>query len=104
MAPIKIERILCPVDFSEFSVAAYGCASSLAQLYGAKLFVQHVVEMWRHPSAYFSVRVDLYAEFSQLFLTRAEEELQTFVRSHAQNGVRPETVIREGLATDSILS
>ena len=104
MAPIKIERILCPIDFSEFSVAAYEYASSLAQRYGAKLFVQHVVEMWRHPSAYFSVRVDLYAEFLQLFLTRAEEELQTFVRSHAQNGVRPETVIREGLATDSILS
>jgi nucleotide-binding universal stress UspA family protein len=104
MAPIKIERILCPVDFSEFSVGAYSYASSLAQRYGAKLFVQHVVEMWRHPSAYFAVKVDLYAEFSQLFLKRAEEELQTFVRSHAQNGVRPESVIREGLATDGILS
>lgn len=104
MAPIKFERILCPIDFSEFSVAAYEYASSLAQRYGAKLFVQHVVEMWRHPSAYFSVRVDLYAEFLQLFLTRAEEELQNFVRSHEHDGVRPERVIREGLATDGILS
>jgi len=29
MASIKIERILCPGDFSEFSVAAYAYASSL---------------------------------------------------------------------------
>ncbi len=45
MKRIRIERILCPVDFSGFSVRAYDYASSLAQHCEAKLFVQHVVEL-----------------------------------------------------------
>jgi nucleotide-binding universal stress UspA family protein len=39
---LSIERILCPVDFSECSARAYDYAHSLARHYGAKLFVQHV--------------------------------------------------------------
>ena len=41
---LKIERILCPVDFSEFSTKAYEYAYSLARHYGAKLFLEHVIE------------------------------------------------------------
>jgi len=104
MASIKIERILCPVDFSEVSVGAYGYASSLAQQYGARLFVQHVVELWRHSSASFSATADLYTQFCRGLLTGGEVELQDFVKSHAQNGIHPECVIREGIATDCILS
>jgi hypothetical protein len=41
---LRIERILCPVDFSEFSVRAYDYAHSVARQYEAKLFLQHVAE------------------------------------------------------------
>lgn len=44
----KLERILCPVDFSEFSEWAYRHALSLARHYRTKLVVLHVVELWRH--------------------------------------------------------
>jgi nucleotide-binding universal stress UspA family protein len=104
MAAIKIERILCPVDFSEFSVGAYGYASSLAQRYRATLLVQHVVELWRHPSACFSATADLYVQYCRGLLTGGEVELQHFVKRHAQNGIHPECVIRKGMATDCLLS
>ena len=35
---LRIERILCPIDFSEFSARAYDYAQSLARHYQAKLF------------------------------------------------------------------
>ena len=63
--PIEIERILCPIDFSEISVGVYGYASSLAQHYRARLFVQHVVELWRHPSASFTPTADFYIQSCQ---------------------------------------
>jgi nucleotide-binding universal stress UspA family protein len=104
MAPIQLERILCPVDFSEFSVAAYAHASSVARQYGAKLFVQHVVEVWRHPSASFSVAVDLYDQFVRALVAKGEEELRVFLKNHAKNEIHPECVIHDGLAADRILS
>jgi hypothetical protein len=39
----QIKSILCPVDFSEFSVYAYEYAQSLAWHYKAALFLQHVL-------------------------------------------------------------
>jgi len=101
---IKIERILCPVDFSEFSIGAYRYASSLAQQYGARLFVQHVVEFWRYPYASFVATADVYSQFCQRLLTEGEEELRNFLKSHDQNGIYPECVIRVGMAADCILS
>lgn len=41
--PVKINRILCPVDFSETSDAALLYAISLARAYAAELTVLHVV-------------------------------------------------------------
>jgi nucleotide-binding universal stress UspA family protein len=40
----KFGRILCPVDFSEFSAKASEYAYSLAKHYQAKLFLEHVVQ------------------------------------------------------------
>jgi len=40
---LKIKRILCPIDFSEFSVSAYQHALSVAEHYQAKLVAQHIV-------------------------------------------------------------
>ena len=40
---IEFKRILCPIDFSESSVRAFGHAAALARWYNAQLTVLHVV-------------------------------------------------------------
>lgn len=99
-----IERILCPVDFSDLSVQACEYADSLAQHYRAALFLQHVVELWRHPSACFVSTADQYEQYRRELLTAAKDQLRDFVKAHLHNGIRPECVIQEGAAPDSILS
>ncbi len=41
---LRFEKILCPVDFSEYSVKAYKYARSLAQHYAANLLLQQVIQ------------------------------------------------------------
>ena len=40
---IRINRILCPVDFSQFSTHAFDRAVALARAYGATICVLHVL-------------------------------------------------------------
>jgi hypothetical protein len=99
-----MKLILCPVDFSEFSVRAYRHALSPAEHYRAKLIAQHTVEMWRHPSASFAATANLYDECCQSFRGIGEEQLKEFVKNHTQNQVQPELIVNEGTAADAILS
>ena len=101
---LEIRRILCPLDFSEFSVRAYRHALSVAQHYRAKLVAQHVVELWRYPQADFAVSVALFDEFLQALLEKGKEQLQEFVKNHTPDEVQPELVVHEGMAPDSILA
>jgi len=82
---------------------AFRYALSLAQHYRAKLFVQHVVELWRHPEAAFAP-AHYYEEFRGHLLHKGEEELRKFVKSNADNGIQPERVVGQGVAADSILA
>ena len=99
----EFSRILCPTDFSEFSDMAFRYALLLAQHNRAKLFVQHVVELWRHPEAAFAP-AHYYEEFRGHLLHKGEEELRKFVTSNADNGIQPERVVGQGMAADSILA
>jgi nucleotide-binding universal stress UspA family protein len=101
---LEVNRILCPLDFSEFSVRAYRHALSLAQHYRAKLIAQHTVEVWRHPSASFTATADLYDEYCQTLRGNGKEQLKEFVKNYTYNEVQPELVVDEGTAADSILS
>ncbi len=101
---LKLERILCPVDFSEFSARAYRYGLSIAEHYGAKVVVQHVVELWRYPSAGFAASAALYDEFCQAVCESGKERLREFVKNHTHNGIEPELVVHEGMAPDAILS
>jgi nucleotide-binding universal stress UspA family protein len=82
---------------------AFRYALLLAQHYRAKLFVQHVVELWRHPEAAFAP-AHFYEEFRGHLLHKGEEELRKFVKSNADNGIQPERVVGQGVAADSILA
>jgi len=101
---LKIERILCPVDFSEYSIRAYDYAYSLAKHYGAQLVVEHVVQPITVTYPYYGfpdvTAYDVYWNIS----SDAEKRLQDLVRTHQLNGVRPEWVVEKGVAPDAILS
>src|SRR5260370_21105826 len=101
---LEIKLILCPIDFSEFSVRAYHHAVSLAEHYQAKLVAQHVVELWRHPSAGFAATAGLYEEFRQALHESGKKQLEEFVKNYTHDEIQPELVVDEGMAPDAILS
>ncbi len=99
-----IKRILCPIDFSDFSGRAYEYAASLAQRYDARLFVQHVVERWRYPCADFVTTFDQYESFCKNLYRLGEQRLREFVRERGREGWCPDCVTQEGIADECILS
>jgi nucleotide-binding universal stress UspA family protein len=101
---LKIKLILCPIDFSEFSVSAYQHALSVAEHYQARLVAQHIVELWRHPSADFAASAGLYEEYSQALRESGKKQLQEFVENHTHDEIQPELVVQMGIAADSIVS
>jgi nucleotide-binding universal stress UspA family protein len=101
---LKIERILCPVDFSEYSVRAYEYAYSLAKHYGARLVIEHVVQPITVTYPYYGFpdvnAYDVYWNIS----SDAEKRIQDIIGTHPVNGVRPEWIVEKGVAPDAILS
>jgi len=101
---LEIKLILCPVDFSEFSIRAYHYALSLAEHYRAKLVTQHIVELWRYPYADFVASTGDYAEFCRVLREGGKEQLEKFVKNHPRNEIQPELVVHQGMAPDCILA
>jgi len=100
---LRLERILCPLDFSEFSAKAYDYAQSLARHYRATLLVEHVVQpvFSAHPSY---VYPDMVNDIYQDMRTHAAEQLEQFVTSHTPGGGQVECQVRDGAVTDAILA
>ncbi|HUJ95599.1 MAG TPA: universal stress protein [Terriglobales bacterium] len=101
---LEIKLIICPVDFSQFSVRAYRHALSLAEHYRAKLVALHVVELWRYPYADYAASAGDYAAFCRALHEGGKEQLREFAKKHTDNEVKPELVVHEGMAADCILS
>lgn len=91
---MQIERILCPVDFSDTSANAYRYAQSIACRYHAKLILQHVIELW--PDSYH------LADFRRTLRSNAEDQSRLFLQKYG--GVQPECVVEESTPADAILS
>jgi nucleotide-binding universal stress UspA family protein len=101
---LEIKLIVCPIDFSEFSIRAYDYALSLAEHYRAKLVAQHIVELWRYPYAEYVAAQGNYAEFCRALSEGGKEKLREFVKKHTRDQIQPELAVHEGTAPDSILS
>ena len=101
---LEIKLLLCPVDFSEFSVRAYRHALSVAQHYRAKLVALHIVELWRYPSLSFVPPGPAYDETCQAFCEKGEQQLRELVRSNTRDAPPPELLVEQGNAADTILS
>jgi nucleotide-binding universal stress UspA family protein len=97
-----IERILCPIDFSEFSEKAYDYAQSLARQYKATLFLLHVIDSLT-PLYPYQAYPDAYNEMCRNLRAGAERQLQEFAEKHARHGILPQCKVGDGVATDLIL-
>jgi nucleotide-binding universal stress UspA family protein len=101
---LRIERILCPVDFSEPSAKAYDYAYSLAKHYQAELLVEHVVQPLQAAYPYYAFpEVTLQDTWSSLS-SEAEKGLRQLVSAHARNGLHPKCFVQQGLPWECILS
>lgn len=107
-APMLFKRILCPVDFSDCSLAALGYARSLAQRAGARLTVVHVMayDMNEAPEMYetiFSDRRLTLAEFHRRWEDACRERLAAAIGDDLPASCRADTMILTGRPYRAIL-
>ncbi|HEV2177566.1 MAG TPA: universal stress protein [Terriglobia bacterium] len=100
---MKIERIVCPVDFSEYSTKAYDYAYSLAKHYRAKLFLEHVVQPLQVPYPYYAFPEATVNDVYWNVSGDAEKRLKDLATSRVWNGLQPEWVVQKGFVPDTIL-
>jgi nucleotide-binding universal stress UspA family protein len=99
----RIDRIVCPVDFSPFSARALEHALRVARVLGARLLVLHVVPplpSLREGSGF--PFVDAPEEIARAQRATAEDELQRLCAPFSGHGVPLETRVEEGDPARSI--
>jgi universal stress protein A len=98
---VAYKRILCPIDFSESSLAALTYATSLAQEANARLTVVHVVEYGRQEwpdiyEAFMSNQQLSIQEFRTRCRESSRERLELAVPAEARTWCTVESVLSEG--------
>ncbi|HEV2495710.1 MAG TPA: universal stress protein [Terriglobia bacterium] len=99
---LKIERILCPTDFSEFSEKATDYALSLARHYEATLVLQHIVEPLTWGYAGYAMPDSVYQLYGEL-REHSETQLRELVKARGAD-LHTQVVVHVGTPIDSILS
>lgn len=99
---LKVERILCPTDFSDFSERAFDYGLSLARQYNAQLYLLHIVRPVIIGYPEYAIP-DSVNEFYGELREHAEEQLREFAKVHNKGGVHTTVVVEEGVVTESIL-
>jgi nucleotide-binding universal stress UspA family protein len=100
-AVIALERILCPVDFSEFSAGAAAQAGALARRYGAHLTFLHVAWVQVPPSSFGAAPGPLLLDDAAL--QALEEDLRAFARPYVDPTVTADVRVVQGAAAPEIL-
>ena len=100
---LKIDRILCPIDFTEFSAKSYEYAYSLARHYDSKLFLEHVVQPLGMAYPYYTFPDSMNQIYWNL-TEDAQNQLKDLVKKSSWNGLVPELMVQEGVPTEAILS
>ncbi len=101
--PPIVERILCPVAFSEPSMKALQCAVSLAEEAGARLMVLHVADALSAQDFPVYDRMDLptlQAEYERQIRFRLREFVPTAARAYCTI----DELVRTGTAWQEILA
>ena len=94
----QIQSILCPVDFSEFSLYAYEYAQSLAWHYNATLFLQYILYSPRPPEGW----SEASEESCQEDCADVERQLQEFANRYKTTEVRPQCFVQESSQAGSV--
>jgi nucleotide-binding universal stress UspA family protein len=98
----SIERILCPIDFSESSVLGYDYAESIAWHDKAILLLQHVIFSLTPYYPYHAFPDD-YDEVCRTLRADASQQLQEFAKTHNCRGVEIQCTVQDGDVADLIL-
>lgn len=98
---LSIDRILCPVDFSDFSGRAIRYAISLARHFGAQLYLQHSAEIPQGLLLGGAEPVALQAWRSQL--PQFERGMKELLEKNGGKPSEAKFVVNEGAALDGIL-
>jgi nucleotide-binding universal stress UspA family protein len=95
---IELQRILCAVDFSEFSRRALDHALSVARTYGSTVTALHVVAPAPAAAAgaYFGSEMAPPLMLPKMDFATATRELEQFVVREQVPGVKVETLVAEG--------
>ncbi|MDD9946262.1 MAG: universal stress protein [Myxococcales bacterium] len=98
---MKLEKILCPTDFSEASDAAVEYAVQLAKLVGAEIRVLHTYAL---PTYYAMPEVALIPsqEYALHCSTTGQAKLDALLERHAARGVKMHSALLVGPAPSEI--
>jgi nucleotide-binding universal stress UspA family protein len=99
----QIKSILCPIDFSEFSVHAYEYAQSIAWHYNASLSLQHILFSLK-PMGFWNISQDSYQESCRKFVAETERKLQEFAKRRTRTKIHPQCIVQDGSVPDLILA
>jgi universal stress protein A len=102
-SPIKLKRILVPVDFSDESKKALKYAVTFSREFKASLLFLHVVESVYYPAEMGYVPVDL-AELERNLTKSAETKLRELVRTSAGRSHSAEILVEQGRTLQTIAS
>ncbi len=104
MATFTVTRVLVPVDFSEPSEAAIACATTLAQQFGARVDLLHVID---DPMMLGSWEGDLERPERRMVLedlsSSARHRLESQARDLSGRGLDVRIHVRPGRAVPAIL-
>lgn len=97
----RIEQLLVPVDFSDYSREALRVGEAWAEVYGAQVHVLHVVEEDLHPAFYVGGVRSIYDVEPDLD-EKVRNKLSEFVSAVVENPSLIETHVRTGSAPSEI--
>jgi nucleotide-binding universal stress UspA family protein len=101
---VEIKRILCPIDFSEFSRHALDQAHAIAEWYEAEITVLHVVSVSRPLTPAAAMPEAAYVPLPPADLQEIAEEVRRFSASPTPSrGPGPKVVVSEGIPSREIV-
>lgn len=90
-----IERILVPIDFSNYSKNALRYAVNFAKHFKAKMYLVYVVEPMVYPADFSMGQIAIPAIDVDIH-KRAEEELKSLAKNFVDPGLEVDTIIKTG--------
>ena len=94
-APIRLAKILVPVDFSEASQKALSYGLAMASQFSAELILVHVVEPPFYPTELGYVPVEVET-LNRGIRAAAEKQIEKWTRQHVTGSDAPKTFVRVG--------